>query len=123
VSAERCNECGWLFEEGADIIDRGHGYRTHRTCPRDWPLMGKVLQLPSCGCKIDGAGTLPNPVRIIFCAAHAAVQIAFRMSEVREAIVAGILVLRTRDGLPVTDEQARERANNILTALQGMEIL
>lgn len=67
-----CNDCLWRFEPGADIIESAIGARVHRTCPRDYPLMGKTLHLPPCGCTVDGAGTLPNPVRIVFCAAHAA---------------------------------------------------
>jgi hypothetical protein len=38
---------------------------------RDDALMGKTLQLPPCGCTIEGAGTLPDPVRIVFCRVHA----------------------------------------------------
>lgn len=38
----------------------------------DDALMGKVLMLPLCGCTVRGAGTLPDPVRIVFCAAHEA---------------------------------------------------
>lgn len=38
-------------------------------------LLYKVIQQPSCGCKIVGAGNLPSPVRIEFCKAHKAVKI------------------------------------------------
>lgn len=43
-----------------------------------------------------------------------------RLEALRQAIVDCLLVLRTRDGLPITDDQARERANNILAALHGL---
>jgi hypothetical protein len=34
-----------------------------------------------------------------------------------EDIAAGIRVLRTRDGKPITDEEAEERARNLVTTL------
>lgn len=37
---------------------------------REDALMWKTLQLPPCGCTIAGAGTLPDPVRIVFCKVH-----------------------------------------------------
>jgi hypothetical protein len=37
--------------------------------------------------------------------------------EAVKVIADGIRVLRTRDGVPLTDEMIRERANNIATAL------
>jgi hypothetical protein len=39
------------------------------------------------------------------------------VDRLRQAIMAGIMVLKERDGLPVTAEMARERANNILVAV------
>lgn len=38
-----------------------HG--THR-------LMGAVIQSKPCGCTVDGAGNIPSPVRVEFCAMH-----------------------------------------------------
>jgi hypothetical protein len=50
-----------------------------RLTDRD-PLIGCTLRLPGCGCTIEGAGTLPDPVRIVYCADHAAVQAPVRTS-------------------------------------------
>ena len=33
-------------------------------------LMGAVIQSKPCGCTVDGAGNLPSPVRVEFCALH-----------------------------------------------------
>lgn len=33
-------------------------------------LMGKTIRVPKCGCTIEGEGTLPDPVRIVFCTLH-----------------------------------------------------
>lgn len=46
-----------------------------------------------------------------------------RFDELRAAIKESILVLRVRDGLPITDAQAQERAGNIVTLLQGMGVV
>jgi hypothetical protein len=35
-------------------------------------LMGKVLAFGTCGCSVEGAGTLQDPVRIIYCQDHQA---------------------------------------------------
>jgi len=35
---------------------------------------GQILKLPSCGCTIVGAGTLRDPLSIVFCAKHAEVR-------------------------------------------------
>lgn len=40
-----------------------------------------------------------------------------RVEDARRALEEGILVLARRDGLPVTDDLAKERANNILFVL------
>jgi hypothetical protein len=46
---------------------------TLRTSPsfRD-RLEYATLLAPPCGCRIEGSGVLPDPVRIVFCAGHAA---------------------------------------------------
>lgn len=44
------------------------------------------------------------------------------LAEIHAELVAAILVLRDRDGLPVTAEHARERANNIMQWLLGATI-
>ena len=46
-----------------------------------------------------------------------------RFDELRDAIKESILVLRVRDGVPITDEQAHERAGNIVSVLQGMGVV
>jgi hypothetical protein len=39
-------------------------------------LMGAIFQLSLCGCTVDGAGTMPDPIRIVHCANHSrAVQV------------------------------------------------
>jgi hypothetical protein len=40
-----------------------------------------------------------------------------RLEDARQALQEGILVLAKRDGLAVTEDLARERANNILFVL------
>ena len=37
-------------------------------------LMGAVLQLPPCGCTVEGAGNLLSPIKIVYCKAHKAVK-------------------------------------------------
>ncbi len=40
---------------------------------RDWPIrMFKTSQMPACGCAVEGAGTIPDPIRIDFCPLHKA---------------------------------------------------
>lgn len=33
-------------------------------------LLNKVVKVEPCGCKPDGAGNLPSPVRVAFCTQH-----------------------------------------------------
>lgn len=33
-------------------------------------LLNKVVKFAPCGCKPDGAGNLPSPVRVVFCKQH-----------------------------------------------------
>ncbi len=48
-------------------------------------LLNKVSSMPACGCTVDGYGTLPHPVKIVFCPAHAA-----KVPETRMAFIAKV---------------------------------
>lgn len=48
---------------------------------------------------------------------------AAEMARLLALIEDGLRVLRTRDGLPVSDEQCQERANNIAAALLGHHLI
>ena len=41
-------------------------------------LRGATLMLPPCGCDVVGGGTIPDPIRIKFCALHRGVLLGER---------------------------------------------
>jgi len=91
-----CRHCGMPAK--AAVHDGGHAFASREAT-------------------IDSEAVTPRPVT------HSEIRDGGTADTIRDVIVAGILVLRDRDGLAVTDEQARERANNILMVLQGLEVL
>lgn len=51
--------------------DKESGGRQTAIRERD-ALEFRILNFPPCGCDVRGAGTLPDPVKIVYCPAHAA---------------------------------------------------
>lgn len=64
---------------------------------REDALMWKTLQLPPCGCTIAGAGTLPDPVRIIFCKAHTSDALK-NLTDVVEGVFKKLPLIEFNDG-------------------------
>ncbi len=50
-------------------------------------LLGCTLAFPPCGCTVQGAGTLPDPVKIVFCPMHEAAPSSAPAVEVRGVVI------------------------------------
>jgi hypothetical protein len=60
------------YEERCKEIAKKEVDAPWRKSPFFRPLEFTALT-PPCGCKIEGDGNLPSPLRIVFCEAHAKV--------------------------------------------------
>lgn len=63
-------------------------------------LMGKVLAFGTCGCSVEGAGTLQDPVRIVYCENHQAPAPAETFGILEPAPLGASVTLSHKLGLP-----------------------